>query len=126
MKVLTIKEPFASLVANHVKKYETRSWQTKYRGIIYIHAGLCKINLQDERIAKLCQLVNVKPGYILCQATLKDCHLITNDFVAKLSEQEKNCGDYRLGRYAWELVDVKSIKPIAAKGHLSLWNYSQE
>ena len=39
MKVLTLKQPWATLVAEGIKKYEFRSWKTKYRGKILIHAG---------------------------------------------------------------------------------------
>ena len=39
MKVLTLKQPWASLVANGYKVYEFRTWKTKYRGEILIHAG---------------------------------------------------------------------------------------
>ena len=53
MRVLTIKEPFASLVANRIKKIETRSWKTNYRGEIYIHAGLTKVNNKDKCIQHL-------------------------------------------------------------------------
>lgn len=37
MKVLTIKEPWASLIINGYKMYEFRSWKTKYRGKILIN-----------------------------------------------------------------------------------------
>lgn len=40
MKALSIKEPFTTLIKDNVKIYETRSWKTKYRGEIYIHASL--------------------------------------------------------------------------------------
>ena len=40
MKVLTLKQPWATLVAEGIKKYEFRSWKTKYRGDFLIHAGL--------------------------------------------------------------------------------------
>ena len=40
MKVLSIKEPFATLIKNKIKCIETRSWKTNYRGELYIHAGL--------------------------------------------------------------------------------------
>lgn len=43
MKVLTIKEPFATLIKNKVKYIETRSWKTNYRGELYIQAGAAKI-----------------------------------------------------------------------------------
>ena len=39
MKVLTIKQPFATLIAEKLKEYEFRTWKTKYRGEIFIHAG---------------------------------------------------------------------------------------
>ena len=39
MKAITIMQPWASLIASGDKLYETRSWPTKYRGPIAIHAG---------------------------------------------------------------------------------------
>lgn len=39
MKAITIRQPWASLIAFGDKIYETRSWSTKYRGPVAIHAG---------------------------------------------------------------------------------------
>lgn len=39
MKALTIRQPWASLIALGVKTIETRSWSTSYRGPLAIHAG---------------------------------------------------------------------------------------
>lgn len=39
MKAITILQPWASLIPRGAKKIETRSWPTKYRGPIAIHAG---------------------------------------------------------------------------------------
>ena len=39
MKVLTIREPWASLIINGYKEYEFRSWKTNYRGKILIHTS---------------------------------------------------------------------------------------
>lgn len=39
MKAITIRQPWAGLIAVGEKVYETRSWPTKYRGPIAIHAG---------------------------------------------------------------------------------------
>lgn len=39
MKALTLWQPWASLVALGVKRIETRSWSTRYRGRIAIHAA---------------------------------------------------------------------------------------
>ncbi|TRU31740.1 MAG: ASCH domain-containing protein [Microcystis aeruginosa Ma_QC_B_20070730_S2] len=45
MKAISLWQPWASLVANGLKLYETRGWPTKYRGVLAIHAAkrpLCK------------------------------------------------------------------------------------
>lgn len=43
MKAITIWQPWASLIACGAKRYETRSWPTKYRGPIAIHAAAVKV-----------------------------------------------------------------------------------
>lgn len=43
-KAISLWQPHASLIAMGEKHYETRSWSTKYRGPIAIHAG----KSQDE------------------------------------------------------------------------------
>ena len=40
MKAITLRQPYASLVAIGAKPHETRSWATSYRGPIAIHAGV--------------------------------------------------------------------------------------
>jgi activating signal cointegrator 1 len=39
IRSLTLHQPWASLMALGLKRYETRSWQTPYRGKIAIHAA---------------------------------------------------------------------------------------
>lgn len=39
MKIITLHQPWASLVALGFKRYETRSWKTDYRGPLLIHAA---------------------------------------------------------------------------------------
>ena len=43
MKVLSLMEPWGSLIKEKVKYIETRSWKTNYRGDLYIHTSLKKI-----------------------------------------------------------------------------------
>lgn len=42
MKALSIRQPWAWLIAAGVKDIENRTWPTKVRGRVYIHAGLAK------------------------------------------------------------------------------------
>lgn len=39
MKAISIKQPWASLIAHGIKDIENRNWRTHFRGKIYIHAS---------------------------------------------------------------------------------------
>jgi hypothetical protein len=39
MKTLSIRQPYASLICRGIKTIENRSWDTKYRGKLLIHAS---------------------------------------------------------------------------------------
>lgn len=39
MKILSVRQPFAWLLASSVKDVENRTWETKYRGPLLIHAS---------------------------------------------------------------------------------------
>lgn len=58
MKVLTLREPWASLVGERIKTIETRSWPTNYRGELYIHAGAYKIH------KKILELMSLQAGFL--------------------------------------------------------------
>ena len=40
MKAVSIKQPWASLIAHGIKDIENRTWRTHFRGRIYIHASV--------------------------------------------------------------------------------------
>ena len=131
MKVLTIKEPFATLIKNKVKYIETRSWKTNYRGELFIHSGLAKLTKEVRKRKCLSELYNeddLKFGYIICKCNLVDCIYMTEEFIKQ--EKLKNpknfiAGRYEVGRYAWILEDIEPINPIEAKGQLGIWNYKK-
>ena len=130
MKVLTIKEPFATLIMNEIKHIETRSWKTNYRGEIYIQASLSKIKkeiYERKELVKLFEKLDMHYGNIICNACLKDCVYMDEDFInkIKLNNQEYVCGYYDIGRYAWILDNIEIISPIKVKGKLGIWNYKK-
>ena len=129
MKVLTIREPFATLIKNNIKYIETRSWKTNYRGEIHIHSSVSKLSKEvkeRKELSKLYREDELQYGYILCKCNLKDCVLMTKEFIEQEKKNNHNnfvSGRYEEGRYAWILSDVEIIKPIKAKGQLGIWNY---
>lgn len=130
MRVLSIKEPYATLIKNGEKLVETRSWNTSYRGELYIHASSSKVVKAICDNKELMGLVNedsLNYGYIICRCNLVDCIYMTEEYVNHMKNQnylEYICGIYQVGRYAWILENVEILdNPIKAKGHLGIWNY---
>lgn len=129
MKVLSVREPYATLIKNGIKKIETRSYKTNYRGELYIHTSLKMYdNYQDNKeLLSLIKNHNFKLGYIICKCRLINCLYMTEEFIQDIKEnnyQEYICGDYKVGRYAWILDDIEVLNnPIGAKGSLGIWNY---
>ena len=131
MKVLSLREPFATLIKNGIKTIETRSWKTNYRGKLYIHASSTKMPKEYKNNKELMALVNEEDlnyGTIICSCELVDCIEMTNEFVNNIKNNRKNeyiTGKYSQGRYAWILKNIEVLdNPIKAKGHLGIWNFS--
>lgn len=125
MKVLTIKQPWATLIMQGDKKYEFRSWQTKHRGELLIHAGK---GIDKEAVKRLKQYLPDKlpQGLILGKVKIVDC--IKCDEILKTKCQKENKDIYPDNifndGYAWQIEEVEVFeKTIEAKGKLSLWDY---
>lgn len=130
MRVLSIKEPFASLIKNKKKFIETRSWRTHYRGVLYIHASKKKIgNRIDNRIELKNMVGNDEMNYglIICKCKLVDCIEMTEEYIEKIKKEFPDqyiCGEYSVGRFAWILEDVEELKnKIETNGKLGIWYY---
>ena len=137
MKAITIYDPWATLIKLKEKKYETRSWATKYRGQIWIHAAVttryADLGFQAPFFTALKPIhsdvnghtgLEFYPACIIAVATLTDCVEITPEFIKTLSEKELAFGDYTIGRYAWELDNVVPLEqPIPMKGKQRIWNW---
>lgn len=128
MRMLSIKEPFATLIASGEKTIETRSWKTNYRGEIYIHASMSKpkYNEKSAQFKEIADKYEYHEGYVLCKCNLIDCQLMTPEYIEKIKKTQPNnylLGYFAPGRYAWVLDNVTKIKPFPAKGKLGIWHY---
>lgn len=128
MKVLTIKQPFATLIAEGIKQYEFRTWRTKYRGQLLIHAGK---GIDTKAIEKYKKYnLEYPSSCIIAKVTLTDC--IKIDEEAKIILKEKNEFVYSNAinsendnLYGFKLENVEKIDPIVINGKLGLWNYGE-
>lgn len=123
MRVLTIWQPYASAIALGLKKYETRSWQTRHRGPIAIHASVKPLNRERMALAKKYNILDkLEFGKIVVICDLIDCIPMTDEFIAAQSDMERDFGDWRVGRFAWKLRVVRVIMPpISAGGRQGIW-----
>lgn len=135
MKALSIWQPWASLIAVGAKRYETRSWPTRYRGPIAIHAARhwseeCAAVFSRYAVqADLAPSIGIDPpllkhdlpfGAIVAVAQLEDCIPTT-----KLRGQilgEYSLGNFSPGRFAWHIGRVERLlRPIPCTGRQGLW-----
>lgn len=134
----SLTQPWAQLVVLGQKEFETRSWQTNYRGLLAIHASkgfpgwvkrLCQT---DPMFASVLGTYWVKPlplGAIVGTAGLVACRTICADSVLEfgLIRKEREFGDWSAGRYAWKLENPTVLsEPIPCKGSLGLWGLPPE
>ena len=117
MKAISIQQPWAWLIVNGYKDLENRTWATKYRGRVLIHAPktVDKTGFQAQREwvqASGIQIPDDLPtGAIVGEAT------ITGTVTASHSPWFE-------GPVAIELADaVAYAEPIPARGQLGVYEY---
>lgn len=125
MKVLTIKQPWATLIMQGNKRFEFRSWQTKYRGDLLIHAGK---GIDKEAMKRLAKYLpeELPYGKILGKVKLVDCIKMSPEFKKILLKENSDIYTKSSFKenYGWQITDVELFEnPIEAKGYLSLWEY---
>ncbi len=137
IRLLSLWQPWASLIAMGVKKVETRHWYTPYRGLLAIHAAKRKIDADGKSLmAELSDLIpdgcDLPYGAIVAVARLDYCTemVVNNEQQAYCyvqgserfypSATEEICGYWDSGRYAWMLEDIRPIDPISIPGKQGL------
>lgn len=139
MKAVSLYQPYASLMAVGEKQYETRSWPTKHRGPIAIHATIgfprwCRENCErfpfDRALAEhdldLADLVGLC-SHIVAVVNVVDCvetHGRAPTTEVGCGAYEFYFGDYSKGRWAWITSSVTRLeRPVrVARGWQGIWN----
>ena len=127
MKAITIKQPYATLIAEGLKEYEFRTWKTKYRGEILIHAG----KGIDKKAMERFKYLNLEypSGCIIAKATITDCVYVDEELRESLKQKNDKVyygivnKDSNWEGYGFKIENVEKITPIEINGKLSLWDY---
>ena len=125
-RAISLIQPWATLIVAGLKRYETRSWSTPYRGRILIHASkkLDKRYLARPDVARLVMqagLTTFPTGVIVGRATIAGC-VPSEELADLIPDAEALVGDFGEGRFAWAMQNaVMFDQPIECKGHLGIW-----
>jgi hypothetical protein len=132
VKTLTIRQPYAELMAQGIKKFETRGWITKYRGIVCIHSGLSNLKSQQHTLDSLHERFPITQaikqekliyGHVLAVAQLTEVKFIGPLLQVQQSELEQAVGYWAVKGYAWKLDNiVKLSTPFPYKGMQGLFD----
>ncbi len=123
MKTITLKQPWASLIAYGYKKYEFRGWKTTYRGPIYIHAGKGIDKDGMKRVEKFG--LDYPASKIIAKVNIIDCIKLTPELNDKYCSENRDVYGYNNhDKYVWILSDPEIVKcDDIINGRLSFWEY---
>lgn len=141
MKTISLHQPWASAIALGLKRNETRSWPTNYRGPLAIHAAkkqTANLDLTFFELrhtfsrfrhtfddAKLPTFQSLPFGCIVATCDLIDC--VTSDLFGDLSTLEFHLGNYAPRRFVWKLDNIcRLVTPIPCKGRQGFFNWDHE
>lgn len=132
VRALSLLEPYATLIAISAKKIETRSWQTKYRGPLAIHASkkLSASARSLSSVSPFCDaLMNAgllpsgclaeTAGRVLCVADLAwvlPTEVAIEQRLVREGTPEFAFGNYAPGRFAWCFENVRPVEPFPFNG----------
>lgn len=106
MKALSVKQPWANMIASGEKTIETRTWMTPYRGQVLIVSS---------------KQPHIEPaGCAVAVVTVTDCRPMT-----RRDERAACCRVYPNAK-AWVLEKIRRVQPIPVRGALGLFDCSLE
>ncbi|HET8631127.1 MAG TPA: ASCH domain-containing protein [Thermomicrobiales bacterium] len=140
VKAISLYQMWASAVARGVKRVETRSWRTEYRGILLIHAS-AKVPEDvaawldtDQPLRDLCAQHELRhrdlpKGAVVGVAYLGGCLSTDSErldewIVRECAEPDDEylLGDFSPGRHGWLLGAACELRwPVKARGYPGLW-----
>lgn len=129
-KVLTVRQPYASLLVNGIKDVENRSRRTNYRGTVLIHAGAKWHEIMEQLPTKIWLLGStpieqqmVKVAGVVARNDLFGCIVGSVEIVDCVQDSTSEWAEQ--GQWHWVCRNAKMFaQPIRnVKGRLGLWDW---
>jgi len=138
MKVISIWQPWTSLVVHGFKIFETRTWAPPKSAIGQrIGIASTKSITPDQRNAAadplmqryyamtgLPPLEELPRGYLLGTVILDSFEVVTEEFLEDITEEERSYGWFSIGNYAWRMMRPEVLEhPIPIQGKQGLFEW---
>jgi hypothetical protein len=119
MKCLTIQQPYADLIVHGAKDIENRSWSTRYRGPLAIHAGLTVDRDMLRELRRACREQGIP-----CPPAHTGAIVGIVDLVDIVTESDS---EWFTGPYGWVLTNPRvAEKPLPYRGRIGLYDVPDE
>jgi hypothetical protein len=134
MKAITVLQPWAQLLVLGVKRVEIRSWKTRHRGPLFIHAGrgfpaAARERCGQEPLRGILAAAGIKSpadlprGALLGVVTLEDCLPADQLLFGDPDRLELGWCDLRPGYWAWKVSAARRLDvPIPYQGVLGIFD----
>jgi hypothetical protein len=120
VKALSVRQPWAELILSGRKPYELRTWATRHRGPLLIHAAT-NTERHEAYLAGLSS-ENLVTGAIVGMVEVVSCGPFTSEMAEVLWTRRSYFGCWREGLYAWELRAPRRLpRPVPWRGRLGLF-----
>lgn len=121
MKAISIRQPWAYLLANGHKDIENRNWNTKFRGEVLIHAskGMTKAEYNEAKV--LCDSLGIK----LPEPTELDFGCIVGRMTITDTVTQSD-SPWFFGRVGFCISNARACRPVEFKGKLSFFETGLE
>lgn len=137
MRAISLWQPWASLWCSPRKVHETRHWPTAHRGWLAVHAAKrfekdfpIGEPIYDVLVAEfgLCWDLDLPTGSIIGIVKIVACRPTVTLFKdAAVSDDDRACGDFSEGRFAWERNEFCLLpKPIPYRGQQGVFTVSDD
>ena len=138
IKAITVWQPWATLIAEGVKEYETRSWEPMADGVqigdvigihaakravveMELHHSIIHINRTSRRIEELPLGAMVAVVRLAHVVRTDDYHKIG---AAGIGPRELSVGDWSDDRFAWRLEVIRRLhRPVPIEGKQRFWDW---
>jgi hypothetical protein len=130
VKALSIRQPWAWLIVNGYKNIENRTWPTRFRGRVLIHAskGMTRDEYDDvEDFLMFSESLNMQSIRLPSFQALERGGIVGAATITGCTPSARRSSPWHIeGQFGFEIADAKALPFLECKGALGFFDVSAE